>query len=111
MSSPSSSLAATVSAAAALVVCGASFEVVAAAAATAANRFMRRVRLAADREGRAGGVSRGGLLHAVERSVTTVASLNRRPLYAERSIMAIIAIINMFYIPRQEKKRAKMPYN
>ncbi len=72
---------------AALVVSVASFEdvVAAAAAATAANRFMRRVRLAADREGRAG-VSRGGLLHAGERSVTTVASLNRRPLYAESSV-------------------------
>ena len=84
MSSPSSS-----SAAAALVVSVASFEdvvVAAAAAATAANRFMRRVRLAADREGRAGGASRGGLLHAGERSVTTVASLNRRPLYAKSSV-------------------------
>ncbi len=104
------------SAAAALavvVVSVASFEVVvaAAAAATAANRFMRRVRLAADREGRAGGASRGGLLHAGERSVTTVASLNRRPLYAERSIMAIIAIIITFYTTRQDEKRAKMPHN
>ncbi len=91
----------------------ASFEdvVAAAAAATAANRFMRRVRLAADREGRAGGASRGGLLHAGERSVTTVASLNRRPLYAERSIMAIIAIIITFYTPYQDKKGAKMPHN
>ncbi len=88
------------------VVSVASFEVVvaAAAAATAANRFMRRVRLAADREGRAGGVSRGGLLHAGERSVTTGASLNRRPLCAERSIMTIIAIIITFYIPRYDKK-------
>jgi hypothetical protein len=105
MSSPSS-----LSAAAALVVSVASFEdvvVAAAAAATAANRFMRRVRLAADREGRAGGASRGGLLHAGERSVTTVASLNRRPLYAERSVHYKWLV----YTPRYDKNRAKMPHN
>jgi hypothetical protein len=109
MSSPSSSLAATVSAAAALVVSVASFELVvtAAAAATAANRFMRRVRLAADREDRAGGASRGGLLHAGERSVTTGASLNRRPLYAEPSVHYKWLV----YTPRYDKNRAKMPHN